>query len=145
MVALEETSMLYRVFFLAFACCISLSACAPSVQVMDEGRFVTMARRMPQELQARGLLDSSRSYQPAAFDANSPYGKILFSLLSPAFIADVALVPPAMDFTLMAAGGRVQKTIKLCHSITPLRITTKMIAKWIGKERQLRMAYFLSC
>jgi hypothetical protein len=145
MVALEEKSMVYRVLFLAFACCISLSACAPSVQVMDEGRFVTMARRMPQELQARGLLDSSRSYQPAPFDANIPYGKILFARLSPAFISDIALVPPAMDFTLMAAGGRVQKDNKgFVIQSRPYRITTKMIANvdWEGKGNH---AWLISC
>ena len=137
--------MPYRILFFALACCFALSACSSPVQVVDEGRFITMARRMPEELQARGLLDSSRSYRPAPVATTRPYGTILFNRLSPAFIADVALVPPAMDFTLMAVGGRVQKDNKgFVIQSRPYRITTKMIANvdWEGKGNY---AWLISC
>lgn len=81
------------------------------VVVVEKDQFIRMARQMPQELQARGLLDHDGSYLAAFSLAGfSDYGETLFRRLSPAFLlGDAGNVLQGETFAALQAQGRVKR------------------------------------
>ncbi len=80
----------YRYIFCILSMCLLLSACTGrQVNVVQAHQFKLMADRMPNELIARDILDSSRNYTPAMWQTSSmDYGQLLYERLKADFLFD---------------------------------------------------------
>ncbi len=76
-----------RHIFLLLILSIILVGCGRQVEVIQSHQFKLMADRMPNELIARNVLDSSRNYVPTLWgEFESDYGPLLFERLAADFI-----------------------------------------------------------
>lgn len=119
--------------------CLSglLLGCATRpVVVVEKDQFIRMARQMPKELQARGLLDNDGSYlAPFSLAGFSEYGDTLFRRLSPAFmLGDAGIGYPGETF---AAALQSQSRVKhwpngfsIDHPAMKLTVNMVAIADW---------------
>ena len=118
-----------------------------SVQVVDQKAVRDMARRMPAEMQARSLLDSSKSYTSAVFGAaDEAYGKILFGRLAPDFLPEGVMMARFRTFKDMTSPRDAVKISQDGFTISTLqhKITVKMIGvlDWEGAGTQ---SWLVSC
>lgn len=117
-----------------------LSGCvAKSVQVVNEGEFNLMGRRITSLLQNRGVLDGEGGYMAPLVSLRTfpgPVGDNLFSGLSPAFRfkLDPTLVPPSFaatrgssDVVEFLADG-----FRMMQGTTKIEVTLLGGADWLG-------------
>ncbi len=80
----------FRHILCVFCLCILLVSCTGrQVDVIQTQQFKLMADRMPNELIARDIIDSSRDYLPAMWPGFSgEFGQILYERLSSNFLFD---------------------------------------------------------
>lgn len=122
------------------ACTSLLTGCvAKSVQVVNEGEFNLMGRRITSLLQNRGVLDGEGGYMAQLMSLRTfpaPVADNLFTGLSPAFRfkLDPALVPPnfaasrsASDVVEFLADG-----FRMTQGTTKIVVTLLGGADWLG-------------
>lgn len=121
---------------------------ARPVVVVEKDQFIRMARQMPKELQARGLLDKDGSYlAPFSLAGFSDYGDALFRRLSPTFmLGDAGNVYPGETF---AAAPQPQGRVKhwpngfsIDHPAQKLTVNMVAIADWNNDGRD---EWIVSC
>ncbi|MGN0008639.1 MAG: hypothetical protein ACI33N_03160 [Desulfovibrionaceae bacterium] len=137
-----------------YACCallalpLLMAGCGRPVQIVDQAAFTEMARRMPEEMQARSIVDRSNSYREALFGpADEAYGRILFGRLSPDFLPEKAAMFRARTFRELAAGSRARTSISR-SSFTLETVSQKIMVRMIGIldwEGAGRNSWLVSC
>ncbi len=104
-----------RVYFFLYLLIISilLPACGRQVDVVQTHQFKLMADRMPKELMARNIIDSSRDYMPSTWGSGSvAYGEILYRRLSPAFLfGDVVEKQTHNSFAEMVTSNQKENSV----------------------------------
>lgn len=121
---------------------------ARPVVVVEKDQFIRMARQMPKELQARGLLYNDGSYlAPFSLAGLRDYGETLFRRLSPDFMLDDAANVFAGE--TFAVGLQPQSRVthwpngfSIDHPAQKLTVNMVAIADWNNDGRD---EWIVSC
>ena len=132
--------MLLFALLLSLAC---LGACAGrTVDVVQPAQFKIMADRMPDELEARNIIDKNRDYVAGLLPAaDIHYGNVLFSRLSPdALFDDIASGSGGRSFAASVRPGdqvaRHDKGFSIHRARQNIVVNMIAVTDWEGDGRK---------